>query len=527
MSKKVLSSFKITVIFSILLLSCAVFVVRPAAAGVIVVGKCADDGTLMILWYKDSTTGAVVINDYDKIGVDSITLSIYAPNQLGKSINITIITYIEALNKTGNTTIIEKKNYREDTITVSIPNFYAIIHQPIELQSTNITETVEIHYRNVQFIFYHKTKLQIMPYQLTLGQYYANIMMFSAITAITAVFSMRTSKEILKRVKYFPKIDTWKIALLLLIIGGIVVGIYLVAFEVIYFTGLIWLYAILYFLMTLFALQIYTPLPKVWLLDWLPKEQDPSVKALQKGYAQIFTDKIEENGRSVWIRIRPNSFKDFIFRLFGKYTKIRIIGPVLPIIDVYESFDRVLFLKQEPIVINPEINMAALKRLIILAAVIIMAIGGLFVFKPIIAAAIIAATIILFIVIFFVKREVITSAAAKLADKLITEGEIQLISAFEGRIDIEKWIWQLLETSDIVNLKDEYKQKYLKLKSRFEVETDKKAEEYFATYKKIHDERYKVKTLPREPRIPPKKPKEAIVEEEIEETGEQESETGD
>jgi len=524
--KKALSSFKITVIFSILLLSCAFFVVRPAAAGVIVVGKCADDGTLMILWYKDSTTGAVVINDYDKIGVDSITLSIYAPNQLGKSINITIITYIEAINKTGNTTIIEKKNYREDTITVSIPSFYAIIHQPIELQSTNITETVEIHYRNVQFIFYHKTKLQIMPYTMTLGQYYANIMMFSAITAITAVFSMRTSKEILKRVKYFPKIDAWKIALLLLIVSGIVIGVYLVAFEVIYFTGLIWLYFLLYVLMTLFALQIYTPLPKVWLLDWTPS-QDPALKALKKGYAQMFCDKIELNGRNVWIRIRPNSLKDFLLRLLGKYTKIRIIGNPIPVVDEYETFDRVLLLERAPIVKEPEINMPILKKLIALTVVVILAICGLFVFKPIIAAAIIAITITLFIVVFFVKREVITSVAEKLSDKLIREGEVQCIAAHPGRKDIELFIWELIEQNAIAKSKDEYRKKYLQLKSEFEVTTDKKAEEYFATYKKIHDERYKVKTLPREPRIPPKKPKEAIVEEEIEETGEQESETGD
>ncbi|MCD6484453.1 MAG: hypothetical protein J7L47_05000 [Candidatus Odinarchaeota archaeon] len=485
--------------------------VATVSANVIVVGKIADDGTMMLLWYSEGSN-QLVVNDYDLVGVDDLTLSLYAPNKRGTDINITIETYIPIINRTTGEEIGRLK-YHKDNITVSIPRTYTMVNIQIKLKTSNTTEVVIISYRNVNFKFYHKTKAQLLPMQMTMGQYYANIGFFVVLTGLTAYFASKTSKEILNRVKYFPKLDSWKIFLLLLVIGGITFGVYLVAFEFVYTTQLAWLFAILFVLLTLLNLQIFTPLPQVWLLMWLPR-QDPYSRTLKMGIVQTYVDKVADK----FVKINIKSLKEFILRLLGKYQYITIKGYPIPVQETTNSFDRVLLLEKEPQVTSYKFNFDALTKPLLFTAIILVFLFALFSINTLYGAVALTIITILFMILFLFKREVIKQVASKIADKpFIEEGQIELESAYESVIDIVAWLFRLIEVSDIAKAKDLIKQKYLKLLSRFDLETDNKASQIFNIVKQTEDNMLGIRIQPKETKVSEPKKEEVTKLEEQEE----------
>lgn len=494
----VLKKHRIAFIILFLLCLLSLSYISNAKAGVIVVGKVSQqDGTLMLLWYSEFGE-QYVIQDYSTIGVDQIHLVLYSPNNLGKTINVTLISYYPIINRTNGKEI-GQEDYKEVNISIAIPSVRAVIDKTIDLSPTNRTEKIIIRYLDVDFTFYHKTKMEYLKTTFTIGEYAQVILMHIIITGFIVTTSIKSSKRILDKAKYFPRLSWWHV---LLLAGALIFSYYVLftfAFEIYYRYQYLLIYAIVYIVFLLLSLHTFSPLPKVWLLFYIPK-QDPATKTFHVWIRYIAVDYIQNKV----IRIR-RTWKSFIARAFGVYEYVEVHGYPIPTKEVSNSFDRVIFLKEEPQISRISIDLSALVKILLWLFVFFLAIIVVMYSNQ--ALGILIIIVLAVILLIMMKKGKLSELKQKIGSKIFKEGKTVLTCAHSDVIDMLYWLYNYISTEDIAKAKEINRQKYLKLKSEFEVFTDKKAEQIFRTYKKARDMRFKAFTQPKEPKVLQKEPK--------------------
>lgn len=504
--------------FIILFLLCLLFIanVGIARADIIVVGKASDDGTLLLPYYIEKGN-VYVVRDYETIGVDTIYLAIYSPLNCGKDINITLISYIPIINQ-SNGEEIGRRNYTEQNVTIHIPYRNTIITHTIALSSTNETEKIIIQYKDVKYIFFHKTKLEYIATELTIGELTQAILAHVALTGLVVATSIKTSKRILDKTKYFPKLSYWHVLVLAFILVSTYFALFYYAFEIYYKYQYIILYGLVYVIFLLLSLHTFTPFPKVWLLIHIPK-QEPETRVFNVWIRYMAIDYRDDK----IIRIRKD-WGNFIARLFGIYEYVTVRGYAIPIKEISNSFDRVIFLNSVPKVQKIQINTLGIIKVILWSLAIVLAFSLIWLFIP--AYGIIIAIATLIFTAILAKKGKLSELKQKIGSQIFTEGKTELECAHRDTIDMLNWLYEYVSTADIAKAKELNRQKYLELKAQFEVYTDKKAEAIFARYKKMRDQRFRTQIMPKEPRVIPKAPKttpEGEVKEEKERENENES----
>ncbi|MGQ4916039.1 MAG: hypothetical protein ACP6IU_15005 [Candidatus Asgardarchaeia archaeon] len=481
---------------------------------IIVVGKVSQyDGTLFLLWYSEQDN-QYVIQDYDLIGVDQVHLLIYSPDNLGATINITLISYYPIINaSTGEE--IGRENYKEVNISVAIPHVKTVIDKIIDLSTTNRTEKIIITYYDVSFVFYHKTATQYLKQVWTLGDIAKTMLVHIALTGVIASISIRHSKKILNKVKYFPKLSWWHV----LIIGGTLFGSYYYllnyAFDIYLRYQYLLIYGVIYCAFLLLSLHTFSHDPKIWLLIHFPR-QEPQAKVFKIWIRFLYADKIEDK----LIRIRK-TWRSFIARLLGKYEYIEIYNYPLPVDEISKSFDRVVFIAKPAEVTEISFSTSGLVKLLLWIGVFCLAIISIFVFVPIVGIII---TIVILIVGLILIKKGKLQLKEKMGNLLFKEGKTVLECTNEKPIDMLNWLYEYISTEDISAAKEENRRKYLQVKAQLEVLSDQKGEEIFEIYKEARDNRLKVQIDMKEPKIIQKKLK-TTPEPELEE--EKQTEEGD
>jgi hypothetical protein len=298
------------------------------------VGKVAEDGTLMALWHKNFLGEFQSVEELDIIEDNLLWVSVYNPLGNGTT-DITIHQYrvrtriIE--RQVGNETIREEVEERFDhdwsNVSVRTPQRRVSTVQ-IDIPASKEERHLEVSYLNIGWKMRHKTLATMFLLEdFTLGNLIFFALIVMLITGAVWGVGTATASGILKRVNYVPHITI--AGLLLYIIPIIGVGAFLIysAFysEVAGLSWYVWEIP-MFIIATAVMLQYLPKRARRWMFLQAARDE-MRTNELTTPLREIV---VAKDGEGNDYLVHPTSWRQVIYRLFGKKPKVEFEVGVKP-----------------------------------------------------------------------------------------------------------------------------------------------------------------------------------------------------
>lgn len=308
---------------------CAVVLIAPSvrADGPTLVGKVAEDGTLMAIWHKDWLGQYQPIEKLEVLEHNEIWVSLYNPLGNGTT-TITIHQYrtrthiIERVvdNQTIKEEVVELYDHEWTNTTVSTPERLIITTQ-IDIPASRERRWLVVSYRNVEWKVPHETlpTLFIVP-DFTQGNLIIFAIIVMAVTAGVWGIATATAAAILKRVNFVPRMSLAAMLLYLIPIIGVAAFLLYSAFysEIAGLSWYIWEVP-MWLIATVVMLQYLPTRARRWIFFQATRDENRTDELITP-LREIVVSKDRDGEHFM---VHPTSWRQVVYRLLGKRPKVQ------------------------------------------------------------------------------------------------------------------------------------------------------------------------------------------------------------